>query len=60
MFKKTNLENIEELAQKKEIRQLYMKTGLMKKGYCDMSSLCGISIVMRQVLLRNNEFVAFP
>jgi hypothetical protein len=33
MFKKANLENIEELAQKKEIRQLYMKTGLMKKGY---------------------------
>jgi hypothetical protein len=29
-------------------------------GYCDMSSLCSISIVTRQVLLRDNEFVAFP
>jgi hypothetical protein len=31
MFEKANLENIEELAQKKEIKQLYIKTGLMKK-----------------------------
>jgi hypothetical protein len=33
MFEKANLENKEGLAQKKEIGHLYMKTGLMKKGY---------------------------
>jgi hypothetical protein len=40
MFEKANLENTEELAQKKEIRQLYMKTGLMKKGYQPRMTFC--------------------
>jgi hypothetical protein len=40
MFEKANLENIEGLSQKKEIRELYMKTGLMKKGYHPRTTFC--------------------
>jgi hypothetical protein len=40
MFERANLENIEELAQEKKIRQLYMKTGLMKKGYQPRTTFC--------------------
>jgi hypothetical protein len=39
MFEKANLENIEELAQKEEIKQLYIKTGLMKKNISTKNDL---------------------
>jgi hypothetical protein len=56
VFGKANLENTEELAQKKEIRQLYMKTGLMKKGYQQRTTFCkdkgGDLIVNREGIVK--------